>query len=115
MTKNCTGRAAQTCNSAMIREHSTAKHKCDHGFQDITDEHDGTCLLAQYTQSICGAQVTAAMAGRSYVIPEDVVREAVPVLAHRISAVSGNQSDAEEYLRRKVRQAVVPLEDLNRL
>ena len=61
------------------------------------------------------AQVTAAMAGRSYVIPEDVVREAVPVLAHRISAVSGNQSDAEEYLRRKVRQAVVPLEDLNRL
>ena len=61
------------------------------------------------------AQVTAAMAGRSYVIPEDVVREAIPVLAHRISAVSGNQSDAEEYLRRKVRQAVVPLEDLNRL
>ena len=61
------------------------------------------------------AQVTAAMDGRSFVIPEDVVREAVPVLAHRISAVSGSRTDAEEYLRRKVREAVVPLEDLNRL
>ena len=61
------------------------------------------------------AQVTAAMNGRSFVIPEDVVQEAVPVLAHRITAVSGNRSDAEEYLMRKVREAVVPLEDLERL
>lgn len=61
------------------------------------------------------AQVTAAMEGRDFVIPEDVVREAIPVLAHRISAVSGNKADAEDYLLRKVREAVVPLEDLNAL
>ena len=61
------------------------------------------------------AQVTAAMEGRDYVIPEDVVREAIPVLAHRISAVSGNKADAEAYLLGKLRQAVVPLEDRNRL
>ena len=61
------------------------------------------------------AQVTAAMEGRSYVIPEDVVREAVPVLAHRISAVSGSKKDAESYLVRKIRQAAVPLENLGAL
>ena len=61
------------------------------------------------------AQVTAAMEGRIFVIPEDVVREAVPVLAHRISAVSGSREDAEKYLQRKVREAVVPLEELNSL
>ena len=61
------------------------------------------------------AQVTAAMEGRSFVIPEDIVREAVPVLAHRISAVSGSKKDAEAYLRRKLREAVVPLENLNAL
>ena len=61
------------------------------------------------------AQVTAAMEGRDYVIPEDIVREAVPVLAHRISAVSGNREDAEKYLQRKLKEAVVPLENLNTL
>jgi len=61
------------------------------------------------------AQVTAAMEGRGYVIPEDVVREAVPVLAHRISAVSGSKKDAESYLVRKIRQAAVPLENLGAL
>ena len=61
------------------------------------------------------AQVTAAMEGRDYVIPEDVVREAVPVLAHRISAASGNRKDAEDYLSARVSQCVVPLEDVERL
>ena len=61
------------------------------------------------------AQVTAAMDGRDFVIPEDIVREAVPVLAHRISAVSGSREDAEKYLQRKLKEAVVPLENLNTL
>ena len=61
------------------------------------------------------AQVTAAIEGRDYVIPEDVVREAVPVLAHRVSANSGSREDTENYLRRKLKEAVVPLEDLNAL
>ena len=61
------------------------------------------------------AQVTAAMEGRDFVIPEDVVREAIPVLAHRISATSGRKADVEAYLERKIREAVVPLENLNSL
>ena len=61
------------------------------------------------------SQVTAAMEGRDYVIPEDVVREAIPVLAHRVSAASGSKADAEKYLRRKLEQAVVPLEKLDTL
>lgn len=61
------------------------------------------------------AQVTAAIEGRDYVIPEDVVREAIPVLAHRVSASSGSLQDAENYLRRKVKEAVVPLENLETL
>jgi len=61
------------------------------------------------------AQVTAAMEGRDYVIPEDVVREAVPVLAHRVSAASGSREDAEQYLLSRLSTATVPLEKLDRL
>lgn len=61
------------------------------------------------------SQVTAAMEGRDYVIPEDVVREAMPVLAHRIAAASGSREDAEGYLRRKLDTVVVPLEKLDTL
>ena len=59
------------------------------------------------------AQVTAAMEGRDYVIPEDVVKEAIPVLAHRISASSGSKEDAERYLRRELDKVAVPLEKLD--
>ena len=59
------------------------------------------------------AQVTAAMSGRDYVIPEDVVKEAIPVLAHRISASSGSKEDAERYLRRELDKVAVPLEKLD--
>lgn len=61
------------------------------------------------------SQVTAAMEGRDYVIPEDVVREAIPVLAHRITASSGVRKDAETYLRSKMDKAVVPLENFESL
>ncbi len=61
------------------------------------------------------AQVTAAMAGRDYVIPEDVVQEAIPVLAHRITALSGSRTDVEKYLRSRMEKVVVPLEDLKKL
>ena len=57
------------------------------------------------------AQVTAAMEGRDYVIPEDVVREAIPVLAHRVTASSGSRTDAENYLIGKISGIVVPLEN----
>ena len=58
------------------------------------------------------AQVTAAISGRDYVIPEDVVREAIPVLAHRITAVSGSSRDAELYLKGRIGNVAVPLENI---
>lgn len=61
------------------------------------------------------AQVTAAMAGRDYVIPEDVVNEAIPVLAHRINSTSGSRKDVEQYLKEKLSSVVVPLEELSKL
>lgn len=61
------------------------------------------------------AQVTAAMAGRSFVIPEDVVQEALPVLAHRVTASSGSKQDAEDYLLRKIKEVAVPLENIDAL
>lgn len=61
------------------------------------------------------AQVTAAMEGRDFVIPEDVVREAIPVLAHRVSAASGSRQDAEEYLKRRLSICAVPLEKMEGL
>ena len=61
------------------------------------------------------AQVTAAISGRDYVIPEDVVREAIPVLAHRITAVSGSSRDAELYLKGRIGTVAVPLEDISAL
>lgn len=58
------------------------------------------------------AQVTAAMEGRDYVIPEDVVREAIPVLAHRLTSASGNRADVERFLKEKIQELKVPLEDV---
>lgn len=52
-------------------------------------------------------QITAAMDGRSYVIPEDVKKEALPVLGHRIaSSIAG----AEEYISGMLSRIAVPLE-----
>lgn len=56
------------------------------------------------------AQVTAAMEGRDFVIPEDVVREAIPVLAHRVTASSGSSKDAENYLLEQIGGVTVPVE-----
>jgi L-fucose isomerase-like protein len=60
------------------------------------------------------AQVTAALEGRDYVLPEDVRKVSVPVLAHRISTGSAARSgDAREYLKKLVEAVPVPLEALN--
>ena len=53
------------------------------------------------------AQITAAMDGRSYVIPEDVTKEALPVLGHRIAS---SIADAEEYISGMLSRIAVPLE-----
>ena len=61
------------------------------------------------------SQVTAAMEGRDYVIPEDVVREAVPVLAHRLTAASGSRTDGENFLQEIIASLAVPMEDVKAL
>jgi MoxR-like ATPase len=58
------------------------------------------------------SQVTAAMEGRDYVIPEDVVKEALPVLAHRLITASGSRADGESFLRDLIATLTVPLEDV---
>ena len=60
------------------------------------------------------AQVTAALNGRDYVVPEDVKKLAVPVLAHRVSTGSSARTgDSVEYMRKLVESVEVPLERLN--
>lgn len=59
-------------------------------------------------------QVTAALNGRDYVIPEDVRKLALPVLAHRVSTGSSARSgDSREYMQRLVDSIEVPLESIN--
>ena len=58
------------------------------------------------------AQITAAMEGRDYVIPEDVQKEAVAVLAHRISAGVGSRIDCEKYIERIIEEVQVPIEEV---
>ena len=61
------------------------------------------------------AQVIAAMEGRDYVSPEDVVREALPVLAHRLTAASGSRTDGENFLQEVIASLAVPMEDVKAL
>jgi MoxR-like ATPase len=68
----------------------------------------GTLALYQASQSL------AALRGRSYVIPEDVQRLALPVLAHRLIPTAGQRlhaRSAEEILQGLVDQVPVPVEE----
>lgn len=56
------------------------------------------------------SQIHAAMEGRSYVIPEDVKKLAVPVLAHRISTLSRKHLSSSAYLEGLLDELPVPLE-----
>jgi MoxR-like ATPase len=57
------------------------------------------------------SQVTAAFAGRDFVLPEDVKHVAPHVLAHRIVSGSAlSSADAEKYIARIIAGVAVPLE-----
>ena len=57
------------------------------------------------------SQAAAVLAGRDYVIPEDVKRMAPPVLAHRLSTAGGVAGEgAGRLLDRLLDQVPVPLE-----
>lgn len=59
------------------------------------------------------SQVTAAISGRDYVIPEDVKYVAPYVLCHRISTGSGaSAAETSEFLSRIIQNIRVPLEEV---
>ena len=58
------------------------------------------------------ARINAAMAGRDYVIPEDVKKEVVPVLAHRLLIAPGNHQDPAKIMERILGEVKVPLENV---
>ena len=64
--------------------------------------------LALYRAS----QIYAAMQGRDYVIPEDVKKEALCVLPHRIMLVSSSHADHTRFISNLIEGIEVPLEKL---
>ncbi len=64
--------------------------------------------LALYRAS----QICAALAGRDYVIPEDVKKEAPAVLPHRLTLITGSHLSAEQLVRNLLDEVPVPLEKL---
>lgn len=65
--------------------------------------------LALYRAS----QITAAMDGRNYVLPEDVKHEAIPVLTHRIAVAINNRSHLKSasFIQELLDTLPVPLEN----
>ena len=57
-------------------------------------------------------QICAAMAGRDYAIPEDVKKEALGILSHRITVASGKHSDPVLIIERIISEVKVPLENI---
>ena len=56
------------------------------------------------------SQVTAALNGRDYVLPEDIRFVAPHVLSHRVASASTRSSDTEAYIRKILDEIPVPLE-----
>lgn len=62
------------------------------------------------------AQAAAIFDGRGYVIPDDVKKAAVPVLAHRLilkgHAIAGGTENAENSVRAILKRVPVPIEEI---
>ena len=58
------------------------------------------------------AKIRAAISGRSFVIPEDIKQEAVPVLSHRILMAQGSHLMPEQFVRNMLEEVPVPLEKI---
>lgn len=56
------------------------------------------------------AQACAALAGRDYVIPEDLQKMAPHVLSHRILLKNARQTDAADWVRARIEALPVPVE-----
>jgi len=62
------------------------------------------------------SQITAILESRDFVIPDDVKKVAVPVLAHRLilkgHAIAGGSENAEAAIREILKRVAVPTEDI---
>lgn len=58
------------------------------------------------------ARIRAAIEGRDYAIPEDVKKEAIPVLAHRLLTAPGSHVEPEKIMERILSEVKVPLENI---
>ena len=75
--------------------------------EKITNGVSARGSLALYRAS----QIYAAMQGRDYVIPEDIKKEAVCVLPHRIMLISSSHNDNARYISNLIEDTEVPLEN----
>lgn len=60
------------------------------------------------------SQGWAMLAGRDFVVPEDIKQVAVPVLAHRLLSVYGGEQSNEETIRGLLQSVALPTEDWSR-
>lgn len=103
----------------LMKEYSQVKVSDDvaNYMMDIIDatRKDKTLMAGVSTRGALAlykaSQITAAMSGRDYVIPEDVKREALPVLGHRITSGTGSFIDTEKYVNKILSEIAVPLEE----
>ena len=79
---------------------------CTRSNEKIANGVSARGSLALYRAS----QIYAAMQGRDYVIPEDVKKEALCVLPHRIMLVSSSHNDNTRFIAGLLEDIDVPLE-----
>ncbi len=68
----------------------------------------GTLALLRASQGL------ALVAGRDYVVPEDIKKAAVPVLAHRLLAEDADDAQKASVIKRLLEAVAVPTEDWGR-
>lgn len=56
----------------------------------------------------------ACLRGSDYVIPDDVKKVAIPVLAHRVILGYGKNTDCENFIRDVLKNTIVPTEDFEK-
>ncbi|MBO4873334.1 MAG: MoxR family ATPase [Lachnospiraceae bacterium] len=58
------------------------------------------------------ARIRAAMSGRNYIIPEDIKKEVLPVLPHRLLVAPGSHRDPVRIMEQILSETKVPLENV---
>lgn len=107
--------------TAWVREHFSEVRVSDDVAGYMMDIVEATRTASAFVAGVStrgamalykASQVTAALAGRDYVIPEDVKKVAPWVLCHRISAGSARAGETRKFLDQLMGEIQVPLETL---